>query len=40
MLLKETPEEERKKVVLATKCQYRASFGFINLNRINDRRVH
>lgn len=40
MLLKETPEEERKKVVLATKCQYRASSGFVNFNSTNNRRIH
>jgi aryl-alcohol dehydrogenase-like predicted oxidoreductase len=39
MLLKGTPEEERKKVVLATKCQYRASFGFANLNSTNNRAI-
>jgi aryl-alcohol dehydrogenase-like predicted oxidoreductase len=37
MLLKETPEEERKKVVLATKCQYRASSGFVKFNSTNNR---
>jgi aryl-alcohol dehydrogenase-like predicted oxidoreductase len=30
MLLKETPEEDRKKVILATKCQSAALLPFLS----------